>query len=304
MEYLSSLLAKLKEIFRNILCENVRLDELKVNQGILLAQINENKRSTKLTDYAFKIFSQWGEDGIIQYLIRVVEIRYHTFIEFGVEDFTESNCRFLLMKDNWSGYVIDGSSKNIERLRNSYYFWKHDLVAINSFITRENINDLILESGFSEDIGILSIDLDGIDYYVFETIRSINPRILICEYNAVFGVTRKISVPYDPDFNRRRKHFSNLYYGASLSAITFIANRKGYSLVGINPAGSNAFFVRNDLVNERVEILSPGEAFLPSQFRESRDEAGNLTFLAGDERLKLIKGLPVMNVETGNIEPL
>ena len=104
-------------------------------------------------------------------------------------------------------------------------------------------------------MGILSIDLDGNDYYVLEAIEFFNPRILICEYNAVFGPSRKISVLYDAGFVRREKHFSCLYFGGSLGAITHAAMKKGYSLVGTNTAGNNAFFVRNDLLNDKVTVL-------------------------------------------------
>ncbi len=122
---------------------NEDLDEIKINQGIILAAMKEHLKSTNLQDFEFKIFSQWGEDGIIQRLLNVVEIRDRTFIEFGVEDFFESNCRFLLMKDNWSGYVIDGSPQNIERLKKSYFYWRHQIEATCAYITRDNINELL-----------------------------------------------------------------------------------------------------------------------------------------------------------------
>lgn len=234
----------------------------------------------------------------------MIEIKNKTFIEFGVEDFLESNCRYLLMKDDWSGFVIDGSSRNIDRLKKSYFYWKYHLVAIDAFITKENVNDLLTESGFDDDLGILSIDIDGNDYFVLEAISTFKPRILICEYNAVFGAARKISVPYESEFFRTRKHYSNLYFGASLAAITYLANKKGYSLVGTNTAGVNAFYVRNDLLNDKLEVLSAEDAYSPSKFRESRDERGNLTFITGEDRIKLIKGLPVFNVEKNIIEEL
>jgi hypothetical protein len=234
----------------------------------------------------------------------VIPINNKTFIEFGVESFSESNCRYLLMKDNWSGFVIDGSAENIRRLKSSYFYWKYDLTAIDAFITRDNINQLLAQSGFAEDLGILSIDLDGNDYHILQAIRSFRPRLLICEYNAVFGGTRKISVPYDMNFVRSQKDHSNLYWGASLAAITYLANETGYSLVGVNSANSNAFFVRNDLLSNRVDVMEAGEAFSASKFRESRGHNGELTFISGDERAKLIQGLPVVNVETSVIESL
>ncbi len=296
--------AELTRIILRAFGINERFDEIKINQGIMLSALNENKKSKHLKDYEFKIFSQWGEDGIIQRLTKVVEIKEKTFIEFGVEDFFESNCRFLLMKDNWSGFVIDSSSGNIKRLKKSHFFWKYHLGAIDAFITRENINHLLAKSGFNEDLGILSIDLDGNDYFILEAINLFKPRILVCEYNAVFGAVRKISVPYEREFSRTKKHYSNLYWGASLAAISYLANKRGYLLVGINTTGSNAFYVRKDLLNDDLEVLIAEQAYVPSKFRESKDVQGGLTYISGDDRLNLIKGLPVLNVETNVIEKI
>lgn len=223
-------------------------------------------------------------------------------MEFGVEDFSESNCRFLMMKDDWRGFVIDGSSSNIDRLRASNYYWKHDLEARCSFITRENIDRLLSESGFDRDLGILSIDLDGVDYHVLEAITSFDPRILICEFNALFGAERTVTVPYRPDFDRNTAHFSNLYWGASLRAFNDLAEDRGYALVGTNSAGNNAFFVRKTLIGEHLDILDVEEAFSQPNFRESRNEDGSLSFLRGDARKSAIKGLPVLNTESGELE--
>jgi hypothetical protein len=299
-----TIITKLRQAFSTIDRINERLDEVKINQGTILSTLNENKTSRRLRDYEFRVFSQFGEDGILQHLTRCVEIKNRTFIEFGVEDFLEANCRFLLMKDNWKGFVIDGSRSNMERLRKSYFFWKHHLIAHDAFITKENINDLLARSGFDEQVGILSVDLDGNDYHILQAVDFYKPCILICEYNAVFGATRKISVPYQPDFYRTEAHSSNLYWGASLSAMTYLAEKKGYSLVGTTTASGNAFYVRNDLVSDKLEVLSAESAYSPSLFRESRDEQGHLTFLAGDKRLDIIRGLPVINVETNTVETI
>lgn len=304
MKSLQALMNELKSALQNYWRIGERIDDIKINQGLILSTLNESRNSTILADYEFKVFSQWGEDGILQYLSKVIEFKHKTFIEFGVESFTEANCRFLLMKDNWSGFVIDGSSSNIAKLKGSYFYWKYQIEAVDAFITKDNINDLLAKSRFDEDLGILSIDIDGNDYFILEAINAARPRILICEYNDTFGATRKISVPYDPAFFRTRKHFSNLYYGASLPAITFLANRKGYSLVGTNSNGCNAFYVRNDSLNERVRVLTAAQAFSPSKIRQSRDERGNLSYLARDDRLKEMRGLPVVNVETGAMEEL
>lgn len=288
----------------NIVRSLAALEQLKFNQGLILERLNRSLTSTNLHEYEFKVFSQLGEDGIIQKLVSAIDIPNKTFIEFGVETFTEANCRFLMAKDNWSGFVIDGSRKNIEILKTLPDYLLYELKAIQAFITRENINDLLAQSGFPEDVGILSIDLDGVDYWVLEKITTFRPRILITEYNAVFGGDRKISVPYAADFQRTKMHHSNLYFGASLPAMVHLANKKGYAFVGTNSTGNNAFFVRHDLMNASLLERTAAQGFTPSKFRESRDQDGKLTYLNGDERLAAIKGLPVVNVETEIAETL
>ncbi len=281
-----------------------KIDDLKILQGTILAKLNQKSDSSRLSDYEFKVFSQFGEDGIIQFLTQSIAIPHKTFIEFGVGDFMESNCRFLLMKDNWKGFVLDSSTENINGLIRSNIYWKYHLGSRIAHVTRDNINELLDLSGFDRDLGILSVDIDGVDYYVVEAVSSYKPRILILEYNAVFGGSRKISVPYSPDFNRTEAHHSNLYAGASLSAMNFLAEKLGYALVGSNLIGNNAFFVREDLLNERVRKRSVSEVFTSSNLRESRNELGQLTFLDGDRRIEAIRGMPIFNVETGEIEVL
>jgi hypothetical protein len=295
---------KFWQFFLSLLDINVRIDDIKINQGIILSALNRQIKSSVISDYEFKIFSQWGEDGIIQYLTESIEIKNKTFIEFGVQDFSESNCRFLMMKDNWKGFVIDGSEHNIEKLRRSYYYWKYHLLTKCTYIKNDNINGILKESGFDEDLGILSIDIDGVDYFVLEAINEYKPRILIVEFNPLFGIERKISVPYRSDFHRTKAHHSNLYFGASLPAIVYLADKKGYSLVGVNTMGGNAFFVKVELLNDKVKRQPVSHIDLQFHCRESRDINGNLNYLAGNARFDAIKGMPVINVETEQIESL
>ena len=117
-----------------------------------------------ISDVEFRVFSQWGEDGIIQYAVSKIDIPNRIFIEFGVENYLESNTRFLLINDNWSGLVIDGSRPDINFIKKDPISWRHDITAINAFITKDNINELIRQTVNEEDIGLLSIDIDGNDY--------------------------------------------------------------------------------------------------------------------------------------------
>lgn len=304
MNYLGKIKSKIEHTLRMFFRMNIEFDQIKFNQGLILSELGCRKKFDILSDHEFRVYSQWGEDGIIQHLVRSIEIKNKTFIEFGVEDFHESNCRFLMQKNDWKGFVIDGSERNIRRLKSSHFYWKHHLLAMKGFVSRENINGFLVQSGFDEDLGILSIDLDGVDYFIFESIVSHRPRILIMEYNSVFGSEKKISVPYRPDFFRTKAHYSNLYFGASLPALNYLAEKKGYALVGGNSAGCNAFFVRQDLLNDIVRKVSVAEAYRPSNYRESRNFHGQLDWLAGEERSRAIRGLPVLNVETREIEYL
>lgn len=279
------------------------LEDLKIGQGRILARQNEGLDSTWLPDFEFKVFSQWGEDGIIQKLVRSVPIANRTFIEFGVEDFWESNCRFLLMKDNWSGFVIDGSPANVRRIRSQYYFWKYDLQARAAFVDVSNIGSELSRSGFDGDLGILSIDVDGMDYHLLAAIERFRPRILICEYNSIFGPDRKITVPYSAGFTRGAAHHSHLYFGASLAALSDLAERKGYVLVGGTSEGVNAFFVRADLMGPGLAARTPAEVHVRSKLREGRDRTGSMTYHTWPERVAEITGMPVFNVETGAVEP-
>jgi hypothetical protein len=276
-----------------------RLEDIKLNQGRILTGMQTPDGSIPLWKHEFKVFSQWGEDGIIQYLVNNIDIKQRTFIEFGVEDFYESNCRFLMMKDQWQGFVIDGSSANIAQLRDSYYYWQYQLNSKAAFITRENIAKLLDESGFEKDLGLLSVDIDGVDYHVLEALHDWRPDILIVEYNDAFGWQRPISVPYDPAFVRRQKHYSNQYWGANLPAFCCLAGKRGYALVGTNSVGSNAFFVRRELLNNAVREVELISCQREATFRDSRDEAGRLTFLAGRARAHAMSVMPVIDVSSG-----
>lgn len=248
--------------------------------------------------FGFQVFSQWNEDGLIQYLISKIEIPNRTFVEFGVENYQESNTKFLLMHDNWRGLVMDSLKENISYLKSCNMYWKHNLKAISAFITRENINDLIFENGIQGDIGLLSIDIDGNDYYIWDAITCISPRIVICEVNPYFGKYESVAIPYTETFDRTKAHYSNLYWGGSIKAFCDLADKKGYKLVCINSAGTNVFFVREDLMRNFME-LSVEKAWREPMFRESRDQEGNLTFLNYTDGLKLIGDMVLENIETG-----
>lgn len=270
----------------------------------LALQIRAQQEVACLADVEFRVYSQFGDDGIIQWLLGRIPDLPPRFIEFGVEDYTEATTRFLLVHDRWSGLVMDGALTNIRRLKNKKCFWRHDLTAIAVFLDRDNVDRLISEWARGRDIGILHIDVDGNDYWLWEAIHSIDPWIVIIEYNAIFGAERAITTPYSPDFRRLRAHYSGQYYGASLAALTHLANRRGYVLIGTNGAGNNAYFVKRQLIGGPLRELAVTDAYSPPQFRNSLDRKGRLNFLSLEHAAAAISGLPVVNVLTGSSEPL
>ena len=301
-----NLLKKLKNKLSQISSKN-DIYNLKILTAQALVRDNKNSNFSNIQDAEFKVFSQWGEDGIIQYLINKLPIDNKVFIEFGIENYTEANTRFLLENDNWSGLVLDGSNKNITLIKSSDLYWKYDLVAKNLFITKDNIDNVIKEyinkNNFKKEIGLLSIDIDGNDYYIWDAINSIKPIIVICEYNALFGNKHSVTVPYDEKFVRTKKHYSNLYFGASLQAFYKLAKAKGYEFIGTNKNSVNAFFVKKEYTDKYIpELIStPDENMVSSKCRESRDNNGKLTFLRGSDRINIIKSMPVINLKNNEL---
>ena len=253
----------------------------------------------------FKVFSQFGDDGIIQYVLQRLDLpaSERRFVEFGVENYTEANTRFLLQNDNWSGLIMDGSAESMESVRREDYYWRHELTARAHFITRENINDLLTDAGFTGRIGLLSIDIDGNDYWVWQAISAIDPALVIVEYNSLFGANAPVTVPYRADFTRTGAHYSNLYWGTSLAALCHLASQKNYVWIGCNSAGNNAYFVRKVGSDRFLCPQLPG-GFVTAKFREARSPDGKLSFLGQKAGFDLVKHLPVWNVAQNRLHPL
>ena len=276
-----------------------RVERLMMLEGSIASRVVRSKeRLATLADAEFRVYSQWGEDGIIDWLLEHVPVCKTRFIEFGVSSFEEANCRFLLKHRNWRGLVMDGSESYMSALRARSEYWMYDVTGVKAFVTAENINQIITENSFAGPVGILSIDVDGNDYWIWDAIHCVDPAIVICEYNPILGDTRPVVVPYDPEFERFRGHHSGLYFGSSISALIALGEKKGFTFVGSCLNGINAFFVRNDLAGPVLHRLGAVKAY-PSRHRDSRDENANLSFTSGIDRFTLIKDQTVLDVKTG-----
>ena len=291
-------ISALKKRFRHFLVGDLlrqREAQLLLQGGINAAQSRAMTGLQNLKAAEFRVFSQFGEDGILQYLLGNVPIENESFVEIGVQNYVESNTRFLLLHDNWSGTVVDASARDIEYIRNDSISWRHSLQARCAFVTTENVEKILHDAGVPKKLGLLSIDVDGNDYWIWEAIQSFQPAIVVCEYNSIFGNQAAVSIPYQSDFRRTAAHFSNLYFGASLAALCQLAEKKGYIFAGANSAGNNAFFVRKEL-SEKLAKHSAQSGFVSAKFRESRDASNNLSFLSPKEGLALIGNCKVVSV--------
>jgi hypothetical protein len=275
------------------------LDRLRTQIGGLESRQVATLGPHQIGSAEFQVFSQFGEDGIIQFLVQRVPIETEVFVELGVSDYRESNTRFLLVHDNWRGLIVDSGRQMHRFLESSGLSWRYDIQAVTAFVDRDNVNELMRGAGIAGDIGLLSIDLDGNDYWILDAIDVVSPRILVAEYNSTFGAEYAVTVPYDAGFVREEKHWSSLYWGASLAAIAHRAGQSGYALVAGNRAGNNAFFVRRDVLGDVPEV-SVAHAYSVSRFRESRNQSGELTYVSDHaERLRLIASMPVIDIDSG-----
>lgn len=276
-----------------------QLNEIKILNAINILD-NKEIDGSDINKYELKIFSQFGEDGIIDFLIKKLNIKSNYFIEFGVEDYNESNTKFLLEARNWSGEIYEANKNHVNYIKNQEFYWRYNLNVKNVFISKKNINllvDKFLQRNNINKLGLLSIDIDGVDYWIWKELTVTDPEIVIIEYNARLGYDKSIVVPYEENFVRLKKHYSSIYFGASLKALYTLGVEKGYSLVGTNLNGSNAFFVKKDLANRNgLPGLKPIDCFNLNSFNELRSKSGMLnerSLKAEDEILKKMNFIEV-----------
>jgi hypothetical protein len=230
-------------------------------------QEDEIAEKRGIENFESSLFSQNGEDGILRYLFSEIGFRSRLFLEFGF-GVIENNSLSLILKENFGGVFIDGYDLPvIEFNEAAQSFGLFNVVAINTFLTLENLEATIIGSNLPEEIDLLSIDIDGNDYWLWEGLNSLSPRVVVIEYNASLGPDLSLSVPYDPEFDRYQKHPSGFYYGASITALEKLGKKKGYRLIGCDSNGINAFFVREDCATKNTVKVVPHQAWRPHKRR-------------------------------------
>jgi hypothetical protein len=208
-----------------------------------------------------RAYSQNGEDGIVAWLCSEVGAPNRTFVEFGIEDGSECNTANLARSFGWTGLMMEADTTFASRARLFYERFPNVRV-VRARVTPDTIDALLREHG-PGPVDVLSIDIDGNDLWVWRAIGAIEPRVVVIEYNASFGPARSVTVPYAERFDRYDAHVSGFYHGASLAALARVGDEKGYALVGCDSRGSNAFFVRRELLSETVTEAEPADAWRP-----------------------------------------
>jgi hypothetical protein len=258
----------------------------------------------------YSVFSQWGEDGILDFLCESLGIERPTVVDFGAGDVRYSNFRWLLQSRGGSGVFVDARPDLAESLDKSGLRIHSDTHVISTFLNYENSNDTLkksLEILRGKELDFFSLDIDGQDYWVLESLREIDAKVILLEYQSYLGPKLAVTVPRSLAFNRADAHFSMIYYGASLLAFKSLLDTRGYKLVGSNRQRSNAFFVRKDLIagTKLAEIEIPTLFQLTDGLGgESRDFHGEFKGMQGAGRTELIKDLAWFNCETSEIETL
>lgn len=206
----------------------------------------------KLNKYEFQVYSQNGEDGILEEIFNRIGVKNNYFVEFGIQNGLECNTSYLLLK-GWSGLWLEGDKKCVAQAATIFkdLLRENKLKIQEAFITAENIESLFHKFNVPQEFDLLSIDIDGNDYYVWEAITYFTPRAVVIEYNAII----RPNLAWVKAYNPTEMWNDTSYFGAGLKSLEILANKKGYCLVGCDFSGTNAFFVRQDLIGE--QFLAP-----------------------------------------------
>lgn len=242
-----------------------------------------------LQQYEYSLLSQNGEDGIIRFLFSEIGFESRRFVEFGFGAHQCNSLR-LILHEGFKGLLMDGSRENCDFFSIAAdKFGLRDVEVVCTFLDRDNLEPIIVDHGIPKEIDFLSLDVDGNDYWLWEALNCVSPRVACIEYNAGIGPSLSWTVPYDPEFERFAKHPSGFFHGASLKALESLGKRKGYRLIGCDSTGTNAFFLRDDMNAPAIPTLTSEVAYRPHRNWLGRG------FSEG-EQLQIMKTMPYVEV--------
>lgn len=287
----------IKTKFTNSIKLNIRLSA----SNYLLKNSEYYNNFLNINEAGLKVYSQNNEDGIIHFLLNMLLVKNSKFVEIGTESkYQESNTRFLYESTDSEGLIID-NFLDLKYLEEDLDKWKGRIKLIKEWVDSENINLILKNNNFFKDLDIFSLDIDGVDYWVIDSLPGKISKIFIAEYNPFFGPDLEITVPNIKNFNRTNYHYSNLCFGMSLKALINIMKKKGYVFLGVNNLKNNAFFVIEDLAFYFKKIINSLNSdnlklYTDCKFMESRDKNNRLQYLSKNQKFDLLKETEVQDL--------
>lgn len=259
--------------------------------SILLESYPSLRRSERPIDALrrseIRVHSQNGEDGILAYLVDRIGVASGEVVEFGIGDGSECCSANLVLTFGWSALLLEARDSDAAAAVSFYETRAPGRVTVqNTFVEPDTIDGL-LAGRVAPEFDVLSVDIDGNDYWVLDALEAVRPRVVVVEYNASFGPDRSVSIPYTRGFDRYRTHPSGYYHGASITALARLGERKGYILAGGDSRGVNAFLVDARLAEGRIEPVRPADAFAPLYERAHHSL---------EEQFAMIEHLPLVEV--------
>ncbi len=231
--------------------------EYQQQQKVLINQYQAQRRAGVLpydtiAEAGFRCYSQFDEDGIILYVLSMIGFQSRSVVEICCGTGDECNATNLILNHGFQGFLFDGDPTKL-KIAKDFFRAKKDCLLTppaiqQAWITRDNINALLVDIGVSGEVDLLSLDIDGNDYYVWEAIDAISPRLCVFETQNIIPGDRSLTIRYDPEFDCFSKQGpAQDYRGVSLAAMKKLSARKGYRFIGCHKHGFNAFFLRNDV---------------------------------------------------------
>ena len=305
------------KFFRNIWSPNLQLATvsrhiesltLLTAASTLMLRNLESTGKNYLWEWELRVYSQWGEDGIIDFIINKLQIPHVKFLEIGAGNFLECNSRFAAEFHNASVFAVDARHDLVSTCKSLDIFWKGRIFPRQKFVTPDNAQEILDEALFvMEGVDILSIDIDGNDYWVLSALDLSEVKCVVVEINPLFGAKFPITIPREDFFDRTVAHFSWLYFGMSFKAAVQIMKSKGFDLIGSNRVGNNLFFVQDSSANIFAPYISTAHEFRDAKYwkvRESRDEQGALSYKTPEECVAMLGRCNVLNVNSLEITEL
>ncbi len=213
--------------------------------------LSAGMKMPKLDEVGFSVYSESDEDGILNYIFSLIGSTNKKLVDIGAAAIKGSNTANLVINHGWTGTLIDGNTDAVESAKNFYSTAPSTRnfppTILSNWVTTDNINQILIKNESKGEIDLLCIDIDGVDYWIWKAIDCIQPRVVLLEYQCIWGPEKAVTVPYSPTFKAQYFGRYGIYSGASLPALIKLGKEKGYRLIGCQRYGYNAFFIRNDI---------------------------------------------------------